>query len=186
MCLGRIKGASAALRCLVVAALSTYPGMRVCAERLPAPKLQVCHLLLSCCATLGAQRCYDEDTYIVMSLLGISRVHFQGQPHTLPQVTPMQISAGWKQISAGWYESQPTKGLWLQAWLAVEESTGVTFQRTFEIMLSAEQSKKSLQIFFFACLCSTENRSMSRVSVSWPSFWTNLLNRLSSITWAGS
>ena len=38
------QGASAALWCLVVAALSTYPSLLVCAERLPAPKLQVCHL----------------------------------------------------------------------------------------------------------------------------------------------
>ena len=34
----------AALWCVVVVFLSTYPGLLVCAERLPAPKFQVCHL----------------------------------------------------------------------------------------------------------------------------------------------
>ena len=34
-------------------------------------------------------------------------VVFASQLYTLPQVTPMQISAGYKKISAGLYESQP-------------------------------------------------------------------------------
>jgi hypothetical protein len=38
------QGAIATLWCVVVAALRTHPSLLVCAERLPAPKLQVCHL----------------------------------------------------------------------------------------------------------------------------------------------
>jgi hypothetical protein len=42
---GALQGAQCvALWCVVVVFLSTYPGLLVCAERLPAPNVQVCNL----------------------------------------------------------------------------------------------------------------------------------------------